>query len=191
MCNFQDGNDLRDMLKYYNQTKEINRELEPDKINNLTFDAIMRHARMRERVGNGTTRVFCIAFLLAKHVTKWESRHPDDIINLLAHPRAKYSDVTANSSVASNIWNFALFALCNQQPVATRMIELKKYSLLEWYLKFLSNAENGVRFNTVSNYLNIEVVKGTVVANLSFQPVFCIPNRICETHAFLAHAYQT
>ena len=78
------------MLKYYTQTKEINKELEPDKINSLTFDAIMRHGRMRERVGNGTTRVFCIAFLLAKHVSKWEARHPDDIINLLGQSCASF-----------------------------------------------------------------------------------------------------
>jgi hypothetical protein len=83
------------MLTYYNQTKEINRELEPEKTHTLTFESIMRHARMRERVGNGTTRVFCIAFLLAKHVVKWEPNHPDEIINLLAHPRTKYSDVLA------------------------------------------------------------------------------------------------
>ena len=51
-----DGNDLREMIKYYQHTKEILRELEPDKTAAITFDSITKNARMKERVGNGTTR---------------------------------------------------------------------------------------------------------------------------------------
>ena len=114
---------------------------------------------MRDKVGNGTTRVFCIVFLLAKHWAKWEPSHPTTIMNLMAHPRTKQSDLNDRQVPPSNIWNFVLFALCNQHPAATKMIDLGKYPLLEWYLKFLSNTDNGMRYNTVSNYLNIEVVK--------------------------------
>ena len=49
--------------------------------------------------------------------------------------------------------------LIQPSKAASKMIELKRYPLLEWYLKFLSNSDNGMRYNTVSNYLNIEVVK--------------------------------
>ena len=71
----------------------------------------------------------------------------------------KYSEISDRRLEPNNIWNFVLFALCNQHPAASQMIKLKKYPLLEWYLKFLSNSDNNMRYNTVSNYLNIEVVK--------------------------------
>ena len=38
-------------------------------------------------------------------------------------------------NVPSTVWNFVLFALCNQKQAANKMIELDKYYLLEWYRK--------------------------------------------------------
>lgn len=160
MWSHTDGNNLSDMLRYYNQTREINKELEPEKVCGVSFEAMMRNVRMREKADSCTTRVFCIAFLLAKHVLKWEGRHPEDIINLLAHPRTKYTEVS--QAVPLSIWNFALFALCNQNEVAGKMIQLGKYQLLEWYQNFLSSPESGQRYNIISNYLNIQVVKTLV-----------------------------
>ena len=56
LWNHNDGNDLREMIKYYQHTKEILRELEPEKTAAVTFESITKNPRMKERVGNGTTR---------------------------------------------------------------------------------------------------------------------------------------
>lgn len=92
-------------------------------------------------------------------------------MRLLGHPTTKYNEIVANTE-PNTIWNFALFAMCNQQPVAVRMIELGRYTLLEWYLQFLSFADNGMRFNTVSNYLNIQVVQGTCSQQQNFHQTY-------------------
>ena len=157
--NHTDGNDLREMIKYYSYTKEILKELEPDKLFGVTFDQITKNLRIRDKVGNGTTRVFCIVFLLAKHTMRWGAQHPQMMMHLMAHPQVKQSDLHDRQNHPSTVWNFVLFALCNQKQAANKMIELDKYYLLEWYLKFISNSDDVMRYNTVSNYLNIEVVQ--------------------------------
>jgi hypothetical protein len=156
-----DGDNLADMLKYYKQTKEVNKDLDPANVISLNFDAAMKSSKIREKVDSNTARVFCIAFLLARHVKKWESRHPQEIINLMAHPRTKYHEL--EMSTPTPIWNFALFALCNQNEVAETMIVLDNYGLLNWFLTFLSSPENGKRYNIISNFLNISVVRTIVL----------------------------
>ena len=85
-----DGNDLREMIKYYQYTKEILKELEPDKLQSVTFDNVIKNLKIRDKVGNGTTRVFCIVFLLAKHTTRWSGNHPQIMMSLMAHPQVTY-----------------------------------------------------------------------------------------------------
>ena len=62
MWDHKDGNNLGDMLTYYKQTREINKDLDADKIwkstQNISFETICRQPRMKDKVAKGTVTLY-------------------------------------------------------------------------------------------------------------------------------------